>query len=225
MWPSLPTANHIADVANWFFIGSLVVGVVSTILIVWMAGVKEAYWEKDRAESTERIALLNNDTEHLKSENLRLQAQLAPRSLSKEQFDEIQTLKGKISQVNLATEDNLESKMFAGLLATALQKAGITVRGYNLPPGHRGNTGLVLYDQYAFSNPHGEPTKGEPLYGVLMRAKLFFGTVVSRLPDALAIPPDVPAIFVVEKPSLPYASTPYFGPPDTPATPEPTATK
>jgi hypothetical protein len=58
MWPSLPTANHIADVANWFFIGSLVVGVVSTILIVWMAGVKESYWEQDRTESTERIASL-----------------------------------------------------------------------------------------------------------------------------------------------------------------------
>src|ERR1700730_5581558 len=58
MWPSLPVANHIADVANWFFIGSLVVGVVSTILIVWMAGVKEAYWETDRAESAERIASL-----------------------------------------------------------------------------------------------------------------------------------------------------------------------
>jgi hypothetical protein len=58
MWPSLPTANNIADVANWFFIGSLVVGVVSTILIVWMAGVKETYWEKDRTESAERIASL-----------------------------------------------------------------------------------------------------------------------------------------------------------------------
>jgi len=56
MWPSLPVANHIADIANWFFIGSLVVGVVSTILIVWMAGVKESYWEKDRTESAERIA-------------------------------------------------------------------------------------------------------------------------------------------------------------------------
>ena len=56
MWPSLPVANHIADMANVFFIGSLVVGVVSTILIVWMSGVKETYWEKDRTESAERVA-------------------------------------------------------------------------------------------------------------------------------------------------------------------------
>jgi hypothetical protein len=222
MWPSLAAANSIADTANWFFIGSLVAGVVSTVLIVWMAGVKETYWEKDRTESAERIAQLNNDTEHLKSENLRLQTQLAPRSLSKEQFDEIQTLKGKISEVNLAVEDNLESSMFAALLAAALQKADIIVHGYNLPPRFRGNSGLMLYDQYAFSNPHGEPTKGEPLYGVLMRAKLFFGIVTSRLPDGFAMPADVPAIFVVEKPSLPYTSPPYFGP--TP-NPEPVPSK
>jgi hypothetical protein len=65
MWPSLPVANHIADVANWFFIGSLVVGVVSTILIVWMAGVKEAYWDQDREAAQVRIAELNNETARL----------------------------------------------------------------------------------------------------------------------------------------------------------------
>ena len=62
MWPSLPVANHIADIANLFFIGSLVVGVVSTVTIVWMTGVKEAYWEEDRRGSAERIAALTTDT-------------------------------------------------------------------------------------------------------------------------------------------------------------------
>src|ERR1700676_2532359 len=68
MWPSLPTANQIADVANWFFISSLVVGVVSTILIVWMAGVEESYWEKDRTESTERVALLTVQGDQLRKD-------------------------------------------------------------------------------------------------------------------------------------------------------------
>jgi hypothetical protein len=62
MWPSLETASHIADVANVFFIASLVVGVVSTILIVWMANVKESHWDIDRRASAERIAELNNET-------------------------------------------------------------------------------------------------------------------------------------------------------------------
>jgi hypothetical protein len=79
MWPSLPTANHIADWANIFFIGSLVVGVVSTVLIVWMANVKEGYWELARQDSDVRLAQLNNDTARLTAENLALQTVLLPR--------------------------------------------------------------------------------------------------------------------------------------------------
>jgi hypothetical protein len=74
MWPSLsislPLANKIADLANIFFIGSLVVGVVSTIAIVWMAGVKEAYWDEDRRHSAERI-------EELQSEAVKASAAIA----------------------------------------------------------------------------------------------------------------------------------------------------
>jgi hypothetical protein len=68
MWPSLPVANQVADIANFFFIGSLVVGVVSTVTIVWMTGVKEAYWEKDRGESAERIAALVTQGDQLRKE-------------------------------------------------------------------------------------------------------------------------------------------------------------
>jgi len=90
MWPSLPTANHIADVANCFFIGSLVVGVVSTILIVWMAGVKESYWEKDRTESAERIADLTTQGDIARKETaqakLELQQLRFPRRLDFEKL-------------------------------------------------------------------------------------------------------------------------------------------
>jgi hypothetical protein len=58
MWPSLAAAERIADLANIFFIGSLVVGVVSTVTIVWMTGVKEQYWDEDRGAAAERIAVL-----------------------------------------------------------------------------------------------------------------------------------------------------------------------
>jgi hypothetical protein len=69
MWPSLETASRVSDISNFFFIGSLAVGVISTILIVWMANVKEGYWEKDRRESTERIAQLNNETARLRADS------------------------------------------------------------------------------------------------------------------------------------------------------------
>jgi hypothetical protein len=45
---------------------SLVVGVLSTALIVWMADVKESYWDIDRRAAEERIAQLNNETARLR---------------------------------------------------------------------------------------------------------------------------------------------------------------
>jgi hypothetical protein len=92
MWPSLPTANHIADVANWFFIGSLVVGVVATILIVWMAGIKEAYWEKDRTESAERIAVLGIKAEELRKETAEATARALEAKLELAKFKLDRTL-------------------------------------------------------------------------------------------------------------------------------------
>jgi len=67
LWPSLDTASSIADKANVALIGSLVVGVVSTVLIVWMGNVKESHWELDRTASAERIAQLNNETARLRA--------------------------------------------------------------------------------------------------------------------------------------------------------------
>jgi hypothetical protein len=63
MWPSLPIANLVADVANILLIGSLAVGVVSTATIVWMTRVKESYWEADRMTSAERIAEIRTEAE------------------------------------------------------------------------------------------------------------------------------------------------------------------
>jgi hypothetical protein len=86
MWPSLPVANQIADIVNWFFIGSLVVGVVSTILIVWMAGVKEAYWERDRTESAERVASLTVQGDQLRKDTAEANARALEARLALEKF-------------------------------------------------------------------------------------------------------------------------------------------
>jgi hypothetical protein len=57
--PSLDVASRISDWANFFFIGSLVVGVVSTVLISRMANVKEDHWNELRRTSDEKIAEAN----------------------------------------------------------------------------------------------------------------------------------------------------------------------
>ena len=58
MWPSAETAAWLYNLANIGLILGLVVGVVSTILVVWMGNVKEAYLNHSLAESHERTASL-----------------------------------------------------------------------------------------------------------------------------------------------------------------------
>ncbi len=82
MWPSLSTANQIADWANIFLIGSLVVGVVSTVTIVWMSGVKETYWEADRRASEEKIAALTTQGDQLRKDTAEANARAAEANLS-----------------------------------------------------------------------------------------------------------------------------------------------
>lgn len=76
MWPSLPLANRIFDVANVFFIATLVVGVVSTIVIVRMAAVKEQYWDQERVASAERIATLTTLGDQLRKDTAEARAEL-----------------------------------------------------------------------------------------------------------------------------------------------------
>ena len=56
MWPSEESASRLYDLANWGLIAGLVVGVVSTILLVWMGNIKEAYLRDHLAHTNERAA-------------------------------------------------------------------------------------------------------------------------------------------------------------------------
>ena len=52
MWPSEEVAFRLYDFANWGLIAGLVVGVISTVLLVWMGNVKETYLRRDLATTT-----------------------------------------------------------------------------------------------------------------------------------------------------------------------------
>jgi hypothetical protein len=60
----------------------LVVGVVFTILIVWMAGVKEGYWERDRTESAERVASLVIQGDELRKDTAEANARASEAQLA-----------------------------------------------------------------------------------------------------------------------------------------------
>src|SRR5262245_45666837 len=78
---SYETASNISDVANWALVIRLVVGVAATFAIWYTGHIKEEHWDREREHSKERIAVLDNETELLKSENLALQTAIAPRSM------------------------------------------------------------------------------------------------------------------------------------------------
>jgi addiction module HigA family antidote len=77
MWPSLETATRVSDFANWAFIASLVVGVIATVLIVWMSGVKEHHWDVERQGANQRIAELSASAETAKAEIAKAQSSAA----------------------------------------------------------------------------------------------------------------------------------------------------
>lgn len=62
MWPSAETASRLYELANIGLIIGLVVGVVSTVLVVWMGNVKEGYLNRALTDSRERTASLEKQS-------------------------------------------------------------------------------------------------------------------------------------------------------------------
>ena len=63
MWPSPEVAAWLYDWANIGLIIGLVLGVVSTVLLVWMGNIKEEYLNLDLARSRERTASLEKQSD------------------------------------------------------------------------------------------------------------------------------------------------------------------
>jgi len=79
MWPSEEWASKLADWANFGLIASLIAGVISTVLLVWMGNVKETYLKMHLIASNERAA-----EAELKLETLR--RQVAARHVQRDVF-------------------------------------------------------------------------------------------------------------------------------------------
>jgi hypothetical protein len=62
MWPSLKLATLFFDVANVGLIVGLILGAVSTVVVVWMGNVKEEYLNRELSDSRERTATLEKQS-------------------------------------------------------------------------------------------------------------------------------------------------------------------
>jgi hypothetical protein len=94
-----------------------------------------------------------------------LENKLRARSISKEQFEILEKLKGQISEIRIASDTDAEPMWFAQLLAAVLLNMGITVNLLPRAPGFKSSVN-ILCDKRAFSNPDGAPTNGEPLASI-----------------------------------------------------------
>ncbi len=94
LWPSEDWATRLYDIANVGLIAGLIVGVVSTVLVVWMGNVKEEYLKRDLSVTKERAAEANQKAEEEHLARVRIEEKLAGWKLDAEaQARIIKTLK------------------------------------------------------------------------------------------------------------------------------------
>ena len=143
------------------------------------------------------------------SKIISLEAQLAPRTLSKEQYDAIQELRGIVTDIGIIPEPHcLECLSFANSLELAFHGAGAQLYRGNfgeLPLGEWSGNGLMLY------LPLGDISNDNPIIAALLKANLFGGAAAHQQSNS-PIRTDIPVLLVGEKPfsHFPPSVIPYF---------------
>jgi hypothetical protein len=202
------------DIAAAFILGKtwpengLTIAANSLIAI----GVWGELWFAKRARDADdsRVAEANERAAKADLARVELEAKLAPRSLTKEQYEILQKLGGKTLAVNIAAEDDLESHWFAIQIASVLQKIGVAVQLFERRVGAH-STSNILCDKNARFNPGGEPT--EPLGAILREAGIWNGPLLFGLPGDLRskASDEIPMLIIGSRWPIPPVP-PYTGP-------------
>jgi len=126
----------------------------------------------------------------------RLQVQLSPRTLSKEQYEALQALNGKVSAVILSAAGDFETTRFSREIEKAMKDAGVSVTLCGNRMG-LSTSGIHI----VLPNPASD-FRQEPLYSAFKNVDPSTGCSdrsISPLPDL----PEIPFIIIGEKPSPP----------------------
>lgn len=186
----LTVANAVSFWSNWALVAALACGLLATYGIVVSANVKERFSDDQRRKADERIETLRND-------NLKLEAKLAPRSLTQVQQNALtEQLKGlpKQSGTIQASPSLPESEWLARVLGAPLKAAGWDVTILDGTPSATvlQPTGVVI--QYGFdpSKPLANPPEGNGAAAVLAKALRGLGidayaTPMIGVPNSIAI--------------------------------------
>lgn len=138
IWPSQKNAEFVYDLANFALIAALALGVVATILIVWMGNKKEEYLKRDLSSAALRAAeaIQKAEEEHLA--RVKIEERLAPRTLLDEQLESIFAAISPYQDVSidaLQFGETPEIATFLALLVTPMQRAGWSPRVWTVPGG------------------------------------------------------------------------------------------
>lgn len=158
------------------------------------------------AESNERAATLEKEAAVLRWQLDREIQKRAQRLLTDEQKAALLAeLRGKIGDVNIVVQRDVEAQAFAMQLEIVLQEAGAVWHPYQMTAGEMlpAPAGLVMYKPGGATNE--ADMKDDPLYRALKAANLFGGFTSSPFlsieqPMGPRLPPDQHILYVGQKP-------------------------
>jgi hypothetical protein len=141
MWPSEDWASKLYDLANLGLIIGLIIGVISTVVVVWMGNVKEEYLKRELAVTGQHAAnansiaaTANERAAELEKENLKLQQKLANRRITKEQHDFlVDFLSKRRGTIIIETMSDSESGLYAADLLKTFIDAHWKIGGKHFP--------------------------------------------------------------------------------------------
>jgi len=140
-------AIRLNDLSNLFLIIGLVIGVVSTVLLVWTGGVKEEYLKRELSLTKERTANANalaarleNDAAQARLELEKLKEKIGPRKLDRRAFHQALDGQLKVPVEILYMKDDPDSLEFAQEIENDLKDASWTVLSREPIPSPREGT-------------------------------------------------------------------------------------
>jgi hypothetical protein len=185
----------------WYRGAETVAGIIAVLLIVggvwgeiFFAHRARTAGDRQLAQYESRTAEALRETEQLRNENLNLQLRLAPRTISKAQAGILQSLKGKVTAINLAAELDGEADALMVQIAGVLEAAGIFVGVYSRDASVRGWGNMVCVVS--------DPDKGRsPILNLLVETFNAAGIPINQpaswLPsDLKSAPADVPMVCI-----------------------------
>jgi len=166
------------------------------------------YQSELQRRSNDRLSLATTEAGKANLEVAWLKAQIAPRVLSKEQYEELQTLNGQVSAVNVVWHADVEPSLFAAQIINALMDAGITVKVFNPRVGMAWTGIHVVFDDSVTD------VGQDPLSNALQRAGLWGGNDSRSLHDSLFLAdvPRGPQVLMVGAKYQSFAQRPYHAP-------------